>query len=101
MILNNKNEQASLYLSKFARLIRITLNHSAQQFVSLADTLDYLDRYIEMEKIRNAYFTYSTDIAPDIHPDDIMLPPMLIQPFIENAIWHGALPKKNMDINLV
>jgi len=100
MILNNKNEEASLYLSKFARLIRITLNHSAQQFVSLADTLDYLDRYIEMEKIRNSHFTYNTYIASDVHPDDIMLPPMLIQPFIENALWHGALPKKNMDINM-
>lgn len=100
MILNNENEQASLYLSKFARLIRITLNHSAKQFVSLTDTVDYLERYIEMEKIRSSQFTYTIDVAKDLNTDDIMVPPMLIQPFIENAIWHGASNKKNMDIHI-
>ena len=100
MILNNENEQASLYLSKFARLIRITLNQSAKQFVSLRDTIDYLDRYIEMEKIRNSHFTYTIDIADDLNPDEVMVPPMLIQPFIENAIWHGGSQKKNMDIQI-
>ena len=100
MILNNENEQASLYLSKFARLIRITLNQSSKQFVSLTDTVDYLERYIEMEKIRSNRFIYTINVAEDLHPNDIMVPPMLIQPFIENAIWHGALPKKNMEINI-
>ena len=100
MILNNENEQASLYLSKFARLIRITLNQSSKQFVSLADTVDYLERYIEMEKIRNSHFTYTIEVAQDLNRDDIMVPPMLIQPFIENAIWHGASPKKNMNVHI-
>jgi LytS/YehU family sensor histidine kinase len=100
MILNNENEQASLYLSKFARLIRITLNQSSKPFVSLADTVDYLERYIEMEKIRSSHFTYTIDVANDLNTDDVMVPPMLIQPFIENAIWHGASPKKNMDIRI-
>lgn len=100
MILNNENEQASLYLSKFARLIRITLNHSSQQFVSLSDTIDYLERYIEMEKIRNTHFTYSMDVAKELNTDDILVPPMLIQPFIENAIWHGSSQKKNMNIHI-
>jgi ligand-binding sensor domain-containing protein/two-component sensor histidine kinase len=100
MILNNENEQASLYLSKFARLIRISLNHSAKQFVSLADTVDYLERYIEMEKIRNDHFSYTFDVAKDLNTDDIMVPPMLIQPFIENAIWHGTSQKKNMNIHI-
>lgn len=100
MILNNENEQASLYLSKFARLIRITLNQSSKPFVSLTDTIDYLERYIEMEKIRSSHFTYTIDVAKDLHADNIMVPPMLIQPFIENAIWHGALSKKNMEIHI-
>ena len=100
MILNNENEQASLYLSKFARLIRITLNQSSKPFVSLTDTIDYLERYIEMEKIRNSNFTYTINIADDLQHDDIVLPPMLIQPFIENAIWHGTSAKKNMDIHI-
>lgn len=100
MILNNENEQASLYLSKFARLIRITLNQSSKTFVSLADTIDYLERYIEMEKIRNSHFTYTIEVDNSLNPDDVMVPPMLIQPFIENAIWHGSPPKKSMDIHI-
>jgi len=100
MILNNENEQASLYLSKFARLIRITLNQSSKPFVSLSDTIDYLERYIEMEKIRNSNFTYTMNVADDLQHDDIVMPPMLIQPFIENAIWHGTSAKKNMDIHI-
>ncbi|HET9746411.1 MAG TPA: histidine kinase, partial [Chitinophagaceae bacterium] len=100
MILNNENEQASLYLSKFARLIRITLNHSSKPFVSLTETIDYLERYIEMEKIRSSHFTYTIEVDNSLNPDDVMVPPMLIQPFIENAIWHGSPPKKSMDIQI-
>ena len=100
MILNNENEQASLYLSKFARLIRITLNQSSNQFVSLADTVDYLERYIEMEKIRSSHFSYTMSVDKYLQTDEIMVPPMLIQPFIENAIWHGAPHKKDMHINI-
>ena len=100
MILNDENEQASLYLSKFAKLIRITLNHSSKQFVSLKDTVDYLERYIEMESIRNNQFTYKLNVANDLNVHDIMVPPMLIQPFIENAIWHGSAQKKNITIQI-
>ncbi|HEX7846781.1 MAG TPA: histidine kinase [Chitinophagaceae bacterium] len=98
MILNNENEQASLYLSKFARLIRITLNHSAKQFVSLDDTIDYLHRYIEMESIRTNSFEYHIETDENLESDEVFLPPMLIQPFIENAIWHGALPGTRMHL---
>ena len=100
MILNNENEQASLYLSKFARLIRITLNHSSKTFVSLEDTIDYLQRYLEMEQIRKNNFDYTIDVDEDLQLNEILLPPMLIQPFIENAIWHGASPKKNLQIDI-
>ena len=92
MILNDENKDASHFLSKFARLIRLTLNQSGESFISLRNTTDYLHRYLEMEQIRNKQFTYviSMQEAPD--PDETMLPPMLIQPFIENAIWHGVSP---------
>ncbi|MEO5946406.1 MAG: histidine kinase [Chitinophagaceae bacterium] len=100
MILINENDQASRYLSKFARLIRITLNQSSKTFVSLEDTIDYLHRYLEMEQIRKNNFSYSIDVDGELHPGEILLPPMLIQPFIENAIWHGASPKKDMQIEI-
>lgn len=101
MILNNENKEASHYLSKFARLIRITLEQSGQSFISLRNTIDYLHRYLEMEKIRNNDFTYSltTDTLMDM--DETVLPPMLIQPFIENAIWHGVTAnRKNINIRV-
>jgi len=90
MILNNENKEASHYLSKFAQLIRVTLDQSGQSFISLRNTLDYLQRYIEMEKIRNSHFTYNVHVDEQLEMDETVLPPMLIQPFIENAIWHGV-----------
>jgi LytS/YehU family sensor histidine kinase len=90
MILNNENREASIYLSKFARLIRITLDQSSQSMVSLRNTVDYLERYMEMENIRNNLFTHEIIIDQALDPDDTFLPPMLLQPFIENAIWHGV-----------
>jgi sensor histidine kinase YesM len=51
--------------------------------------MDYLNQYIEMEKIRNLDFHFTMEADPFLEPDETVLPPMLIQPFIENAIWHG------------
>ena len=96
MILNNENKDASHYLSKFAHLIRITLDQSTQAMVSLRNTIDYLQRYMEMEKIRNALFNWDVNTNDSLDPDETLVPPMLIQPFIENALWHGvsAINKK-------
>jgi ligand-binding sensor domain-containing protein len=90
MILNNENKDASHYLSKFAHLIRITLDQSSQSLVSLRDTIDYLERYLEMEQIRNGYLTYKIVADENLDKDEIFIPPMLIQPFIENGLWHGV-----------
>ncbi|HET9825227.1 MAG TPA: histidine kinase, partial [Chitinophagaceae bacterium] len=98
MILNNENMQASHYLSKFAQVIRITLDNSTRPFISLEDSVDYLQRYLEMEKIRTENFTYSIEVDRALEPQHIFLPPMLIQPFIENAIWHGQVPGKSMQL---
>jgi LytS/YehU family sensor histidine kinase len=101
MILNNENKQASHYLNKFAQLIRITLNQSSKPFVSLQNTIDYLQRYIEMEKIRATNFTHSIEVDDSLNQEDILLPPMLIQPFIENSIWHGVnSPDQPMKIDI-
>ncbi|MFI5131430.1 MAG: histidine kinase [Chitinophagales bacterium] len=101
MILNNENKEASHYLSKFAQMIRMTLDQSGQSFISLRNTIDYLQRYIEMEKIRNGHFTWSMNVDKRLDMDETVLPPMLIQPFIENAIWHGVTGnRKNIDIQI-
>ena len=101
MILNNENKEASHYLSKFAHLIRITLDQSSESLVSLRDTQEYLDRYIEMERVRNNQFAYTVIIDNELDIDETLIPPMLIQPFIENALWHGVSPgKKDIDIRV-
>ncbi|MFN8290287.1 MAG: histidine kinase [Chitinophagaceae bacterium] len=90
MILSNENKEASHYLSKFAHLIRITLDQSTQPMVSLRNTVDYLKRYLEMENIRNSQLTYEITADDRLDTDETVVPPMLIQPFIENALWHGV-----------
>ncbi|HSK14423.1 MAG TPA: histidine kinase, partial [Phnomibacter sp.] len=89
MILTGENEQASRYLSKFARLIRQTLDQSKQNFITLGQTIDHLKDYLEMERIRFADIRYEMCVDPALDRDEIKLPPMLVQPLIENAIWHG------------
>jgi two-component sensor histidine kinase len=101
MILTNENKEASHFLGKFAHLIRMTLDHSGQSFISLRTTIEYLNRYVEMEQIRNSYFTCRILADEELDPDETVLPPMLIQPFVENAIWHGVTStQKNININI-
>ena len=101
MILNNENKEASHFLSKFAHLIRITLDQTGQSFISLRNTIDYLQRYVEMEQVRNAEFTCRILAEDELDLDETELPPMLIQPFVENAIWHGVTSnEKNINITI-
>lgn len=92
MILQQDTLEASRYLGKFAQLIRMTLDQSRQTFITLRQTTDYLYRYVEMEKIRNPAFTCHIDVDPTLDQDEIHIPPMLVQPLIENSIWHGQSP---------
>lgn len=101
MILTNKNKEASHFLGKFAHLIRMTLDQSGQSFISLRTTIGYLTRYIEMEQIRNSYFTCRILADEELDADETVLPPMLIQPFVENAIWHGTTDRqKSINITI-
>jgi sensor histidine kinase YesM len=79
----------------------MTLDQSGQSFISLRQAIDYLQRYIEMEQIRNNHFTCHISVSEDLDPDETLLQPMLIQPFIENAIWHGVTARdKGININV-
>ncbi|TMM56819.1 tetratricopeptide repeat protein [Maribacter algarum] len=96
MILNDENENASRYLSKFAKLVRMLLENSEQPMVSLKDEMDMLETYIQLEAIRfNNKLEYQINIDTDIEQESTLLPSMVIQPFVENAIWHGLLHKDN------
>jgi ligand-binding sensor domain-containing protein len=101
MVLNQANDDASEYLIKFSHLIRTTLDQSVSNFNSLRNTVDYLERYIEMEQVRNTNFNCTIHVDPMLDPDETILPPMLIQPFIENAIWHGTMrSQQHIDIEV-
>lgn len=95
MMLHQNIPEASRYLNVFAQLIRMTLHQSRKAYITLSDTREYLERYVEMEKIRNSDFVFEMQIDPALDEDETFLPPMLIQPFIENAIWHGMNGSRN------
>ena len=91
-IIKNETKKASEYLNKFARLIRLILQNSRSNYVNLKDELESLDLYMSMESLRfRNKFDYEINVAEEIDLDQIDIPPMLIQPFIENAIWHGLM----------
>lgn len=81
---------ANKYLSKFAKLMRQVLEHSQVEFISLAQEKEVLQLYLELEHERfKDQFDYEFIVDPTLSLESITIPPMLVQPFIENAIWHG------------
>ncbi len=94
-ILKGNVDEANKYLSKFSKLQREILNNSDQQFISMEKEIELLELYLQLEQLRfNGTFHYSIKIDGDIDAEEIRIPPMLIQPFVENAIWHGLMPKQ-------
>ncbi len=95
-ILKNEIESASDYLTKFSRLIRMVLNNSKKELITLDDELEMLRLYLEMERMRFKYsFNYNISFKNEIDPENIFIPPLLLQPFAENAIWHGLLNRED------
>lgn len=93
-MVQNDAVTASAYLTKFSRLIRLILNNSKSKMVVLRDELEALKLYIEMENFRfNDKFDYRVKIAEDVEADLIEIPPLILQPYVENAIWHGLMHK--------
>jgi two-component sensor histidine kinase len=93
-IWENRQEDASEYLTKFARLIRLVLENSLHESVTLTDELASLRLYVEMEHRRNNQkFDYHISVSEDIDTESTLIPPLLLQPYIENAIWHGLSQK--------
>jgi len=94
-ILEADNENASKYLVKFSRLLRTILESNREEYITLENEIDILMKYIEIEALRfEASFKYEIITDAGMNSAFIKIPQMLIQPFVENAIWHGLLPKK-------
>ncbi len=94
MLIKGENEKAMDYLVEFAKLMRSLLVNSNITFVTLESEISVLKHYIKLEKMRLAYpFDLNFKIEVDAPLSSIQMPPMLLQPFIENAIVHGLAPK--------
>jgi len=94
-IISNEPAKASDYLNRFSRLIRLILQNSKSTIVPLKDDLEALKLYIELESMRfEQLFNYEVKLEKGIDTEKTMVPPMLLQPYVENAIWHGLLQKK-------
>lgn len=94
-ILNNNSLEASQYLSKYSKLMRQVLENSQHRLISLQDELDTLKLYVDMEQLRFAHrFSYELGWDDSIILDDIKIPPLILQPYVENAICHGLMHKE-------
>ncbi|TAI47209.1 sensor histidine kinase [Flagellimonas allohymeniacidonis] len=95
LILNNNKIAALQYLSKFGKLTRKVLENSVEAKVSLSDEIRLLNSYLELESLRfDGSFKYHIEVEENLDTEDVEVPLLLIQPFVENAIIHGLLPKK-------
>jgi tetratricopeptide (TPR) repeat protein len=93
-ILNRQTQLASEYLIKFSNLMRSILENSRRKEIILSDEINVLELYMQVELQRMEHpFTYAIELDPEIDPENTLIPPMLLQPIIENSIWHGLAPK--------
>ncbi len=93
-VIGQEFEKASEYLIKFSKLIRLILDNSRSETITIEKELETLKLYVLLESARfDNKFSCFYHIAEDVNIDSIMIPPMLLQPFVENAIWHGLMQK--------
>ncbi|UXX78418.1 histidine kinase [Reichenbachiella carrageenanivorans] len=91
----NDERAANKFLADFSKLMRMVLDNSQKEFISLREEQDMIALYLKLEHYRfRDQFEYEFVVDPELDLDDIEIPPMLLQPHIENAIWHGLRYKK-------
>ena len=95
-ILNHDVDNAVTYLSSFSKLMRRILNNSNERYILLSEEIEAVDLYLQLESMRlGNRFKYEINIDKDIDIQNTEIAPLIIQPFVENAIIHGLIPKKN------
>lgn len=93
LIDTGNRKDAKRYLTKYGQLIRKILNNSRKKFIRMDEELETLKLYLELEQMRFKNFRYSITISPDVETDFLEIPPLLLQPYVENALWHGLMHK--------
>jgi len=103
-ILQNNREQASEFLTKFSKLVRMILQNSQASSITLDSELESLGLYLNLEALRfNYHFDYKISVPKDMDISALHVPPLILQPYVENAIWHGLMHKEEkgqLDINV-
>lgn len=95
-IINNEKENAVYYLNKFSKFIRKILIASTEKEISLEDELDTMQLYMNIENIRfSNEINFTVHVEPGINTSIIKVPSLILQPFLENALWHGLSSKKD------
>jgi len=101
-IQTDKTREASDYLTRYARLMRQILEYSGEKFISLSDETELLNNYLSMQQLRfGNRFSATVRIEGDLNPDNVEIPPMMAQPFVENAVEHGVRGVENGRIDVV
>lgn len=101
LIQNDEKKRSIDYLTTFSKLIRTVFQNSDKRRISLYDEIETCRLYIQLETMRlNGNLKYNFNIDPNIDLKSLMVPALIIQPFIENAIWHGIVPKERGAINI-
>ena len=95
-ILNNDAANAVSYLSSFSKLMRRILNNSNERYITLSDEIEAVSLYLQLESMRlGNRFNYKIEVDSEIDAKNIEIAPLIVQPFVENAIIHGLVPKKD------
>jgi len=96
-ILGNDTQKAYDYLTKFAQLVRIILDNAKEKAISLEKELESLNAYVQLEQLRfHNTFDFKLKVDKEVDVFTIEVPSMIIQPYVENAIWHGLMPLGNL-----
>lgn len=97
MVQKGEDEEAMDYLSQFSKLMRIALNNASSNQISLEEELNFCKRYLDIEALRfGDSFKYEMHIDPRVDTSYMRIPPLVLQPYIENALWHGLLHKEGL-----
>lgn len=100
-IYKEKKETATTFLQKFGSLMRNILESSDIDFIPLQADINFIEKYLTLQSLNNnGNFTYAIAVADDVNVSNSMIPPMLIQPFVENAILHGVSIVENGHISI-
>ncbi len=95
MYIQGDEDTANDYMADFSRLLRNILENSGKELIRLNEELEVVRLYMELEMLRTDHaFEFSCEVAEDVNTMEIRIPPLIFQPYLENAIWHGVISKK-------